>query len=195
MRASTGGLLGRTRLRQGRLEEAAAVLKQSLDLIEAKGFRGEWSSDPLNGFAELCLIDAGRLSGAARRQAMRRAARACDKALAAPGSALWLPETCRLQGDLAWLRRSGAARDDGRRGLVVATDLGLPVGGRASCWRWYRLGDVALVIERARSFERSALEWTWRSPFTPEQRWPPAQAPTSRRRSGASIRPLPRSTR
>jgi hypothetical protein len=91
-------------IRSGRLAEAASVLKQSLDLIEAKGFRGEWSSDPLNGFAELCLIEAGRLSGAARRQAMRRAARACDKALACTRKArLWLPETCRLQGILAWL--------------------------------------------------------------------------------------------
>ena len=158
MRASTGGLLGRTRLRQGRLEEAAAVLKQSLDLIETKGFRGEWSSDPLNGFAELCLIEAGRLSGAARRQAMRRAARACDKALACTRKALlWLPETCRLHGILAWLSGDpSAARERWTKGLTVATDLGLPVErARTLLEMGHRLGDAALVDEATQVFEQN----------------------------------------
>jgi tetratricopeptide (TPR) repeat protein len=157
MRASTGGLLGRTRLRQGRLEEAAAVLKQSLDLIEAKGFRGEWSSDPLNGFAELCLIEAGRLSGAARRQAMRRAARACDKALACTRKALlWLPETWRLHGILAWLSGDhGAARERWTKGLAISTDLGLPVErARTLLEMGHRLGDAALVDEATQVFEQ-----------------------------------------
>jgi len=155
MRASTGGLLGRTRLRQGRLEEAAAVLKQSLDLIEAKGFRGEWSSDPLNGFAELCLVEAERLSGAARRDALRRAARACDRALGCTRKALlWLPETWRLHGILAWLSGDPtAARERWTKGLAVATDLGFPIeGARTLLEMGHRLGDAALVDEATQVF-------------------------------------------
>jgi tetratricopeptide (TPR) repeat protein len=158
MRASTGGLLGRTRLRQGRLEEAATVLKQSLDLIEAKGFRGEWSSDPLNGFAELCLIEAGRLSGAARRDALRKASRACDKALGCTRKALlWLPETWRLHGILAWLSGDpAAARERWTRGLAVATELGFPIErARTLLEMGHRLGDAALVDEATQVFEQT----------------------------------------
>jgi class 3 adenylate cyclase/tetratricopeptide (TPR) repeat protein len=158
MRAGCGGLLGRCQLRQGRVAEAAATLEQSLALIEAKNFRGEWSSDPLNGFAELCLIDAERRSGAARRDAMRTAARACDRALATTRKApLWLPETWRLHGILAWLSGDpAAARQRWAKGLAVAADVGLPVErARTLLTMGHRLGDAALVDEATGVFEQT----------------------------------------
>jgi hypothetical protein len=65
MQAGSGGTLAKCRLRQGRLAEAAATLKRSFELIEAKNLRGEWLAEPLNAFAELNLLEAQRLSGSA----------------------------------------------------------------------------------------------------------------------------------
>src|SRR5207249_1604328 len=73
LQAIVGGLLGKCRLRQGRLAEAAGILQEAIGLIKAKNLRGEWSAEPLNAFAELCLADVDRLSGAPQRNALRTA--------------------------------------------------------------------------------------------------------------------------
>jgi hypothetical protein len=97
MQAGAGGVLGKCRLRQGRLREAAAILQEAIGLIEVRNLRDVWSAEPLNAFAELCLIEASRLAGAPRRKAIRAAGRACLKALRCTRDAVtWLPETLRL---------------------------------------------------------------------------------------------------
>jgi tetratricopeptide (TPR) repeat protein len=127
--ASAGGILGKCRLRQGRLREAAAILQEAIGLIEARNLRGLWSAEPLNAFAELCLADVERLSGAPRRQALRTASRAGAKALRCTrDAAMWLPETLRLHGTLAWL--SGNTKSANRRwrqSLATAERLGMAV--------------------------------------------------------------------
>jgi class 3 adenylate cyclase/tetratricopeptide (TPR) repeat protein len=158
LQAGTGGLLGKCRLRQGRLTEAAAILKAAIGLIEAKHLRGEWSADPLNAFAELCLVNVERLSGAPRRTALRTASRACAQALRCTrDAATWLPETLRLHGTLAWL--SGAAKAAERRwrkSLSAAEGLGMVVErARTLLEMGSRLGDVSLVDEATGAFAQT----------------------------------------
>ena len=134
------------------------ILKESIDLIEAKNLRGEWSADPLNAFAELCLVNAGRLSGAPRRKALRTASRACVKALRCTREApTWLPETLRLHGTLAWLSGdTTTARPRWQKSLATAERLGMAVE-RARTLRemGYRLGDASLVDEATGVFAQT----------------------------------------
>jgi class 3 adenylate cyclase/tetratricopeptide (TPR) repeat protein len=159
MQAVTGGTLGKCHLRQGRLTEAAAILKASIGLMEAKNLRGVWSwANLLNPFAELCLVNVGRLSGAPRRQALRTASRACAKALRCTRNAVtWLPETLRLYGTLAWL--SGditAAHRRWRKSLATAEGLGMPIErARTLLEMGSRLGDAALMDEATGVFAQT----------------------------------------
>jgi tetratricopeptide (TPR) repeat protein len=158
MQAGVGGLLGKCRLRQGRLTEAATILKESIGLIEAKNFRGEWSADPLNAFAELCLAHMERLSGALRRQALRTASRACAQALrCTQGAALWLPETLRLHGTLAWLSgHTKSAHRRWRQSLATAERLGMPIErARTVLEMGARHSDAGLVDEATGVFEQT----------------------------------------
>jgi tetratricopeptide (TPR) repeat protein len=156
--AGTGGLLGKCRLRQGRLTEAAAVLTAAIGLIEAKHLRGEWSADPLNAFAELCLVNVDRLSGAPRRTALRTASRACAQALRCTrDAATWLPETLRLHGTLAWLSgNTPAAQGRWRKSLATAEGLGMVVErARTLLEMGSRLGDVSLIDEATGVFAQT----------------------------------------
>ncbi len=155
--AGAGGMLTQVRLRQGRVSEAAEVIATSLALIETRNFRGEWSADPLNAFAELCLAKALRLTGAPRREALRAARRACAKALRCTRHAVaWLPATERLRGTLAWLcgdPRSARAR--WRDSLAVAERLGMVVErARTLLEIGQRSDDGALVDEALGVFSR-----------------------------------------
>lgn len=155
--AGASGALAMCRLRQGRLTEAAAVLATSLGLIETRRLRGEWSADPLNAAAELCLAQASRLTGAPRREALRAAHRACAKALQCTRHAVaWLPATERLRGTVAWLSggpRSAQAR--WRASLAAAERLGLVIErARTQFEIGQRSGDIALVDEALRVFNR-----------------------------------------
>ena len=157
MQAGAGGLLAICRLRQGRLTEAAAAVATSLALIEARNLRGEWSADPLNAFAELCLARAARLTGAPRREALRAARRACAKALRCTRHAVaWLPATERLRGTLAWLSRDPrSARARWRASLAAAEGLGMVLERARTLLeigQWSR--DVALVDEALGVFDR-----------------------------------------
>jgi tetratricopeptide (TPR) repeat protein len=150
MQATVGGLLAKCRLRQGRLAEAVSILHEALGLIEAKHLRGEWSSDPLNAFATLCLIEADRLSGAPQRQALRTARRACAQALRCTRDAApWLPETLRLQGTLTWLSGDLKAADRRwRQSLTTAERLGMPIErARTLLEMGVRHSDAGLVDE------------------------------------------------
>jgi tetratricopeptide (TPR) repeat protein len=158
MQAGAGGTLAKCRLRQGRLAEAAATLKRSIELIEAKNLRGEWSAEPLNAFAELNLLEAQRLSGSSRRQALRITRRACTKALACSRDApTWLAETQRLHGTLAWMSNgTRSAEDWWRKSLATAERVGMPIEQARTLLemgRW--LGDASLVDEATGVFERT----------------------------------------
>ena len=159
--AGVGGILGKSHLRQGRLTEAAAILKESIALIEARNLRGEWSADPLNGFAELCLVNVCRLSGTPRRNALRAASRACLKALRCTRDAVtWLPETLRLHGTLAWLSGdTKSAHERWKKSLATAQNLGLTMErARTLLEMGNRLGDAVLVDEARGVFEQSGAK-------------------------------------
>jgi class 3 adenylate cyclase/tetratricopeptide (TPR) repeat protein len=150
MQATVGGLLVKCRLRQGRLAEAAGILHEALGLIKAKHLRGEWSADPLNAFAALCLIEADRLSGAPQRQALRTARRACAQALRyTQDAAPWLPETLRLQGTLLWLAgHTTSAERHWQRSLATAEHLSLALErARTLLEMGIRRNDAGLVDE------------------------------------------------
>jgi tetratricopeptide (TPR) repeat protein len=155
MQAGAGGYLGKSHLRQGRLREAATILREAIDLNDARKLRGKWSGEPLNAFAELCLVEASRLSGAPRRQAIRTAGRACDNALRC--NPAWLPEALRLHGTLAWLSGdTTAARERWQKSLETAEKLRLTVErARTLLEMGDRLTDVALVDEATRVFEQA----------------------------------------
>jgi class 3 adenylate cyclase/tetratricopeptide (TPR) repeat protein len=158
MQVGVGGLLGKIRLRQGRLREAAAILAVSIRLIETKRLRGEWSADPLNAVTELHLGEAERLTGAARQRALRAAARACAKAFRCTRyAATWLPETQRLQGTLAWL--AGDHSTAGRRwqqSIRTAERVGMPVErARTLLELGIRREDVSAIAEARSVFERT----------------------------------------
>jgi class 3 adenylate cyclase/tetratricopeptide (TPR) repeat protein len=158
MQAGAGGVLGKCRLRQGRLHEAAAILQEAIGLITARNLRGLWSAEPLNAFAELCLIEASRLAGTPRRQALRSASRACVKALRCTRDAVtWLPETLRLHGTLAWLSGDPtSAHKRWQKSLTTAQDLGLVVErARTLLEMGRRLGDAALVDEATGVFAQT----------------------------------------
>jgi tetratricopeptide (TPR) repeat protein len=161
MQAGAGGVLGKCRLRQGRLREAAAILQESLGLLEARNMRGVWSAEPLNAFAELCLIEAGRLAGVPRRRVLHAAGRACVKALRCTRDAVaWLPETLRLHGTLAWLSGdTTSASNRWQKSLETAEKLGLTVErARTLLEMGDRLGDASLVDETTRVFEQTGAK-------------------------------------
>jgi tetratricopeptide (TPR) repeat protein len=161
MQAMVGGVLGRCRLKQGRLSQAAAILQETIDLIEARNLRDVLSAEPLNAFAELCLIDASRLSGEARHQALRTAGRACIKALRCTRAAVaWLPESLRLQGILAWLSNdTKSAHRQWLNSVTTAERFGMAVErARTLLEMGTRMGNVALVDEAASVFERTGAK-------------------------------------
>ena len=151
------GVLARCRLLQGRLDEAEAMLRESLALIESRHLRGTWSAEPFNGFAELCLLRAASLAGSARRGALRESARACARALrcAKVHAAPWLPEALRLCGRLDWLRgRGAAAHRRWQASLHEAERVGLPIErARTLLMMGEHLSDVARVDEAMAVFD------------------------------------------
>jgi tetratricopeptide (TPR) repeat protein len=124
-------------------------------LNEGRPQRGKWTGEPRNAFAELCLVEATRLAGPPRREALRAAARACDEALRC--NPAWLAEAQRLHGTLAWLAGDRAsARARWEKSRETAEKLGLAVErARTLLEMGDRLADVALVAEATRVFERT----------------------------------------
>jgi tetratricopeptide (TPR) repeat protein len=156
--ASNAGLLGKCRLRQGRLSEATAALQQAIGILQARHLRGVFSATPLNAFAELCMVNAARLSGAPRRQALRSASRACVNALRCARDVItFLPEALRLHGTLAWLSGdTAAAQERWTKSLATAGNLGLAVErARTLLEMGDRVGDVSLVDEATGVFEQT----------------------------------------
>jgi class 3 adenylate cyclase/tetratricopeptide (TPR) repeat protein len=151
---SAEGFLSKARLRQGRLNEAAASLGAGLALADGKKLRGKWTSEPYSTLAEMRLVEVSRGSSP-RREAIRAAGQACDRALRAVPP--WRPEAQRMHGTLAWLSGDHAtARSRWRTSLETAENLGMPVErARTLLEMGDRMADVALVDEAARVFERT----------------------------------------
>jgi class 3 adenylate cyclase/tetratricopeptide (TPR) repeat protein len=147
--------LGKVRLRQGRLSEAAASLRAALALADGKKRRGKWTGEPSCALAELRLVEFSRASSAQRREAIRAAGQACDQALR--GIPPWLPEAQRMHGTLAWLSGDhAAARSRWQTSLETAENLGMPVErARTLLEMGDRMADVALVDEATRVFEQT----------------------------------------
>jgi tetratricopeptide (TPR) repeat protein len=157
LQAFGGGVLAKCRLRQGRLQEAASILQESLGLIAARNLRGFLSAVPLNAYAALCLINVERAPmGASRRQAMRVAKAACRRAwrYARDAKPLFI-ETQRLQGTLAWLGgKRTSALSHWKESIATAERVGSVVErARTLLEMGDRLEDPSRVDEATRLFE------------------------------------------
>ncbi len=156
--AGIEGQLGKCRIRQGRLSEAATFLEESVRLIEGKNLRGMWSSDTLNGLVALWLARAVRLQGAERRAALNEARRWCRRALRCTRHAVgWLAETQRLQGTLTWLcQEPTRANAYWNWSLDTANRGGMPLEAARTLlemgvWR----SDAGLVEQARQVFEQT----------------------------------------
>jgi class 3 adenylate cyclase/tetratricopeptide (TPR) repeat protein len=150
--------LAKTRLRQGRVREAAGLMQEAMRLHAARNLRGAWTGEPFCTLAQLHLTEASSLLGAARYTALRAAERACDQALRT--NPAWQAEAHRLHGTLAWLSGdSASARRRWQKGLETAERLNMPVErSRVLLEMGARLGDAALVEEARRIFEQTGAK-------------------------------------
>jgi tetratricopeptide (TPR) repeat protein len=157
--AGCGGMLGKCRLKQGRLQEAEAALRQSLQIIESKNLRGRFSSNTFDGLTELWLIKAERAQGVMqRRRALRQARRHSRQAYACTRDAVgWLPETQRLLGRLAWVSgASKTARRHWQMSLATAEKAGNTLErARTLLELGERTADASLIEEADRVFENT----------------------------------------
>jgi hypothetical protein len=106
------GYLGECHVRMGKVDEALAVLEESERLIVRLGLRDHQTISTLRGRAEVCLAIAEPAHGAARAEALDRAARACRALLrltrlVRPAYA----RACRPRGTLEWLHGRPAAAE------------------------------------------------------------------------------------
>jgi tetratricopeptide (TPR) repeat protein len=147
--------LAKTRLRQGRVSEAAGLMQQAMRLHAARNLRGKWTGEPFCTLAQLHLTEASSLLGTPRRTALRAAERACNQALRT--NPAWQAEAQRLHGTLAWLSGDPAsARRRWQTGLETAERLNMPVErSRILLEMGARLGDAALVEEARQVFEQT----------------------------------------
>jgi class 3 adenylate cyclase/tetratricopeptide (TPR) repeat protein len=156
--AGSGGLLGKCRLRQGRLQESEAAFGQSLQLIEAKNLRGMWLSNTFDGLTELWLIKAERAQGMQRRRALKQARKYSRRAYACKrGAVVWLPETQRLLGRLAWVSGSPkTARRHWQMSMATAEKVGNTLErARTLLEQGQRTGDAALIEQARMIFEKT----------------------------------------
>jgi class 3 adenylate cyclase/tetratricopeptide (TPR) repeat protein len=154
--AGCGGMLGKCRLRQGRLQEAEAALGQSLQAIESKNLRGRFSSSTFQGLTELWLIKAERGHGTPRRHALRQASKYSRRAYACTRDAIgWLPETQRLLGRLAWVSGNfKTARQQWQMSLATAEKSGNTLErARTLLELGQRTANASLIEEAGRVFE------------------------------------------
>lgn len=107
------GYLAQCHLRLGQVDQALAVLDESERLIARLGLRDFQTISTLAGRAEVCLAIAEPAHGAARAEALERAARACRALLRLTGRVRPVSSrACRLRGTLEWLEGRWAAADE-----------------------------------------------------------------------------------
>ena len=147
--AQASALLGRCYLRQGKLQQAQAMLDEAAQVVSERGLRGMAVVQAPLGLAEASLIAAERAEGADRVEALGKAKRACQRAVK-QGKLMrsWLPSALRFQGTYEWLRgRPSAGKKSWHGSIAVAEELGAR----------YELGMTWMEMGR-RTGERAALE-------------------------------------
>jgi tetratricopeptide (TPR) repeat protein len=158
---STQADVGRSTLRQGRLEEAFAALEASEEVFE--DHLGPDSYVSLrNGLAEAHLSAAeGDFQGAGAGW-LREARRSCRAALKLgkqfrPG----MPEAMRLRGTYEWLRgKPAAAHKWWEQSLALAEELGQPYDtARTLLEMGARSGDRGQLERAEEIFARIGAEW------------------------------------
>jgi class 3 adenylate cyclase/tetratricopeptide (TPR) repeat protein len=122
----TSGDLGQFYLRQGKLNQTLAMLKEIEQLIPERGIRGAQAVHPLLGLTEAYLVAAEQAKEAERAGLLRKARRVCQAALKQckifRGG---LPHAMRLQGTYEWLKGKPAdAQKWWQWSLAVAEELG-----------------------------------------------------------------------
>ena len=152
------GLLGKCYVRQGRLDEALAVLSEATRIIESNRLRGAPCAVPMSGLAEAWLCVAERhTENKSRRQALQHAQSACRRALRyAQQPPAWLPEVLRLHGTLAWLSDDQqSAQERWQQSIRLAERFAFPIErGRTLLEMGRRLGDATLVEQAARTLSQ-----------------------------------------
>ena len=153
------GLLGKCYIRQGRLDEALAVLSEATRIVERNRLlRGFASAVPMSGFAEAWLCIAERhTEEKSRRQALQHAQRAWRRALRyAEQAPACLPEVLRLHGTLAWQSDDQrSAQQRWQKSIRLAEQFAFPIErGRTLLEMGRRLGDPTLVEQAARTLSQ-----------------------------------------
>ncbi|MCW5659059.1 MAG: AAA family ATPase [Burkholderiaceae bacterium] len=157
MHANAGGVMAKCLLKQGRIAQAREVLHESMRVLEARGMKDLFYIESIAALTELCLLEAERSDGGARKAALRAARSACAKALkcADRAAAAWRPETLRLHGTLAWLDHAEAAAiRRWRQSIETAEQMKLPLDrARGLLEMGERTGDASLVEQACGVFE------------------------------------------
>ncbi|MGB8645214.1 MAG: adenylate/guanylate cyclase domain-containing protein [Anaerolineae bacterium] len=124
----TTGELGLGYIRQGRLDEAVAILEKSNHLLEERGVRGMPLTQPRDALAAVYLAKAEQASGAEKQAWLNKARRACRVAVkqGKVDRTGWL-RALRLHARCEWLSgNERAARQEWRCGLAQAQRLEAP---------------------------------------------------------------------
>jgi tetratricopeptide (TPR) repeat protein len=160
--ATACGELGQCYLRQGKLNEASAVLEEGNRLIDEHGLRSIFLAFVRNNLAEARLMIAEQTQGAERHAALRKAKRACKAArnhgrIDREGAA----GACRLQGTFGWLSgKPDAARKWWQRSLTVAEELGARYDlGLTHAEMGKRLKDRGHLERAVAIFTEIGAEW------------------------------------
>jgi hypothetical protein len=117
-----------------------------------------WSSNTFDGLTELWLIKAERAQGMQRRRALKQARKYSRRAYACKrGAVVWLPETQRLLGRLAWVSGSPkTARRHWQMSMATAEKVGNTLErARTLLEQGQRTGDAALIEQARMIFEQT----------------------------------------
>lgn len=152
-------LLAKCLLLQGRLDEAEAMIKDSLRIQKLRKQKLPFDCIELRAAAAVVRVALAEQADAATRPTALLAARdACRAAIeCARLMPLWLPEALRTQGNLSWLEGNAIeARKHWRESLTVAERSAFPIErGLTLMDKGRRLGDAALLSEAAQLFRKS----------------------------------------
>ena len=152
-------LLAKCLLLQGRIDEAVAMVEDSLRIKQLRKQQLPFDRIELEVAAALVRVAVAEQADAAARPAALLVARAACKAATdcARLMPLWLPEALRVQGNLYWLE--GNAVEAGKQwseSLRVSERSGFPIErGLTLMDRGRRLGDPALLNEAAQLFRQT----------------------------------------
>ena len=142
---------------QRRLEEAAAVLDEGLDVMKTAQLSRPFDQvELLTGSATVKLAIVEQLEGANRKAAMREARTTCRKVLQfARVQSYWLPQSLRLFGTACWLDgKPAVARKHWKESLDTADKAGFPLEhARTLMEIGYRTSDIDRLEQASTVFQ------------------------------------------